>query len=392
MQPASHHRSLSVSEASPTQRRDYNYGVHGFRGFAALMVFVFHIFSTNVIPPLSFVPLWSQIHYLTDCFRYGVELFFMISGYVILSSLSRHATVRQFLLDRCIRIYPAFLPILLLIFFIGPIYGYGLIPAHVNGWKFFERITVPDYIGDFLGNLFFLPEIFPVPLAHWAAWSLSYEWVFYLVAGGSYFLIRRRVSRWALVAALVVGSAVFLNYYPRAAFFIPGVLAFLCDDLIVARRRLFRFPFFALLGLLVAWRATGVNLASPASQLIEWAEDWRILYFMVAIILGGYVIAAVITGQGLLARVLASRLLIFFGTISYSFYLWHPIVIIAIRHLVVPRIVPIVGAYVAAFCFVFVSFAGTLVIAWASWRVLETWLARQVKQQIPASSSASRGG
>ena len=383
MRPDSRLAPLPGSGTAHSVRKDYNYTVHGFRGLAAVMVFVFHIFSSNVIPPLDFVPFWDNIHYLTDSLRYGVELFFMISGYVILSSLRRHATIRQFLLDRCIRIYPAFLPILFLIFIVGPIYGHGLIAVSVNGWQFFKGITLTDYIGDFLANFFFLPTVFPVPLAHWAAWSLSYEWVFYLLAGGSYFLFRHGISPRALIAVLVAVSVVLLNYYPRATFFIPGVLAFFCEDFIVARRRLFRFPLLALLALLVAWHETGVNDAAEP-QLIEWAGDWRIFYFLIGIILGVYLIAAVIAGQGWLARVLASPLLMFFGTVSYSFYLWHPIIMVAIRHLIVSRIIPTVGAYGAAGCFVVMSFAGSLVIAWASWRVLETWLARKVKQQLPA--------
>src|SRR5262249_55853133 len=146
---------------------------------------------------------WDDIVTGSGALQYGVELFFMISGYVILASLLRHDSLRAFFADRLLRIYPAFLLPIVLVFLTGPFMR----------WGFFAGIGVGDYLADFLGNLLFLPTIFPVPLAHWAAWSLSYEWAFYLAAALLVFLGRRALVSWPVVLAVFVAALCFFNFY-----------------------------------------------------------------------------------------------------------------------------------------------------------------------------------
>ncbi|MEA2806537.1 MAG: hypothetical protein QOJ17_678, partial [Rhodospirillaceae bacterium] len=46
--------------------------------------------------------------------HFGVELFFIISGFVILKTIERKKTVREFAISRATRLMPAFLAALLL--------------------------------------------------------------------------------------------------------------------------------------------------------------------------------------------------------------------------------------------------------------------------------------
>src|SRR5689334_23533688 len=74
------------------------------RGWAAAVVAVFH---------LSPVVLGREPHLrilaVIDLGKYGVLLFFLVSGYVIPLSLERHGSLRRFFLGRLFRIYPAYL-------------------------------------------------------------------------------------------------------------------------------------------------------------------------------------------------------------------------------------------------------------------------------------------
>ena len=51
---------------------------------------------------------------------HGVELFFMISGFLIPASLVRHASVGKFFYDRALRILPVFVVLHLVLFVAGP--------------------------------------------------------------------------------------------------------------------------------------------------------------------------------------------------------------------------------------------------------------------------------
>jgi peptidoglycan/LPS O-acetylase OafA/YrhL len=353
-------------------KRAYNPYVHGFRGFAAFSVLVFHLFAARILPPFDFVLSPEAWTFITASLKYGVELFFMISGYVILGSLVRHASIRDFFKDRFLRIYPAFVPVHILVFILGPFVGWGL----------FRGITVNDYISDFIANLLFLPTIFPVPLAHWAAWSLSYEWLFYFLCATTLVMLRRTATKAAVFAALAALVAVLLNFYPRGLFFIPGVIAFAGEGWILAHRRWFALPFTALGVFLCAWSLTGVDLSQPSSQLIHWLMDRRIAMLLAAFAAGLYLIAAVICGRGVFGQALSSAPMQFLGTISYSFYLWHPIVVVAAKRLVTHYFPPPQWPWLAPILFVCLCVGGSLAAGWSSWRLFEVGFSHWLRDTI----------
>lgn len=75
------------------------------RGVAALFVLLFH-YTTRYQQLYGHTgPLLLEIPFG----HFGVQLFFVISGWVVLSAASRAASVTQFLAHRAIRLYPAYL-------------------------------------------------------------------------------------------------------------------------------------------------------------------------------------------------------------------------------------------------------------------------------------------
>lgn len=360
------------SDEPKSTPKSFNYPVQGFRGFAAGCVFVFHMFASNVLPPMNGLLSWSSVLVASSSLRYGVELFFMISGYVILGSLLRHKSLRAFFWDRVLRIYPAFVPVHLVVFALGPIVG----------WGFFHHIDATGFALNFVANILFLPTVFPVPLAHWAAWSLSYEWVFYFIAAASMLLLRPKRHHTLVLCSIFAFVIVALNFYPRGLFFIPGVIANLNESWIRKHRRLFRFPTVALIVFLAAWRFTDVDASEPISQLIYWLADARIVMLIVAFLAGLYLISAVILGEGLFGALLKSGPCRFLGTISYSFYLWHPIVVVAVKRLVLSLLVPRLGAGAGAVIFVLASLIISLVLSWGAWWLFENQLSRWLKRRV----------
>ncbi|MEO0527733.1 MAG: acyltransferase [Bacteroidota bacterium] len=133
----------------------------GLRGYAALMVILSHmpqITSSEVCGTFYFLISYFNLGYL------GVDLFFVLSGFLITRILVAEKKKKQFsfkvfYLKRAIRIFPIYYLTLILS---------GLLFT----WKGF------DYLAVYVGNYYFVFEQGLHPLAH--TWSLSVEEHYYL--------------------------------------------------------------------------------------------------------------------------------------------------------------------------------------------------------------------
>jgi peptidoglycan/LPS O-acetylase OafA/YrhL len=79
---------------------------------------------------------------------------------------------------------------------------------------------------------------------------------------------------------------------------------------------------------LVTWHSIDL-LSLPrdvtTTTLFEWAFGWRFPLAVLAFFLATVSFSGIVAGNGTLCRFLNTRVLQYLGTISYSFYLWHPI-------------------------------------------------------------------
>ena len=143
------------------------------RFLAAFVVVLFHYtFRGYAADQLS------PVHYplLENIFKYGnlgVELFFIISGYVVLMS-AYNKTVRQFFISRVVRLYPAFWVACTITF--GVMYLFG--PAKgTPGWSIFIDASVKKY----MMNMTMLQQFFGAGDLDGVYWTLSYEIIFYFL-------------------------------------------------------------------------------------------------------------------------------------------------------------------------------------------------------------------
>ena len=97
------------SAAMLNSSRQFNNAVHALRAASAvLMVFAVHLldsFSTYFFPDCE--TLNVAMPFIKRFGTFGVELFFVNSGFVIMNSVRKY-DLREFLLRRLIRIYPLF--------------------------------------------------------------------------------------------------------------------------------------------------------------------------------------------------------------------------------------------------------------------------------------------
>jgi peptidoglycan/LPS O-acetylase OafA/YrhL len=356
-------------------RTDFNIPLNGYRGLCAGLVFVHHLGTAGVVPWPSGSAIADGATFLWRGLQYGVEMFFMISGFVILSSLVRHGNISRFLRDRVLRIFSAWVPALMAVTLV----------CAVLRMKLFTDIGIGEAAALILANVLLLPPLIPMQLIHPVSWSLTYEWVFYLSAALGFAVLRLR-HRWT-IALWIAASLLFVCLYPRATFFIVGVLVFKYRDWFSTHRHWLRWPAVSLLVFLIAWGLTGVEKAHLTETWFDWLIDGRWIAGLVAFVAGLHMFASVTVSASRQSAFLSGRTFQFLGTISYSFYLWHTLLISTVKRVITPYIVPEVGVATAFVLFTVLSLAISIPLAWASWRTFEVHLATRLRRRLEPSRS-----
>jgi peptidoglycan/LPS O-acetylase OafA/YrhL len=282
----------------------------GLRGVAAMMVVVFHLF-TNLRPATR---LWfpAAIAALFLNGDLGVDIFFVLSGFVIAQSVRNgERSLRylgRFALRRSLRLDPplwftifveiALIRISLMLF---PALGTPL-PA----WR--EILTNITYIQHFVGAR----DIQPV------FWSLTYEVQFYVVLVGALILLHRLAVRRLLVCSLFAAA-----FFWSLAVWL-GAAPMLVQGLFIDRW--FQFA----LGI-AAWAVFSRHISKTQFS----ALCTMTIVGMMALHQGGHrarsieitvlsaVTMAIVSLSGKLETVFNSSAIQFLGEISYSLYLIH---------------------------------------------------------------------
>ena len=365
--------NVQVGQAPAPQaaRPRFNKSVHGARGLFAFLVFVFHVVNSGLatVPPLE---TWLA-QFVLRMPEYGVELFFCISGFVITGTLRRARSPAAFLEDRAIRIYPVLAVTVAAIVTLGlltGVHGYGQVDALELVW----RLPV---------NLLALPGVLPIDNIHPAAWSLSYELTFYLFCA-VFWALRRPLGRALPWLAAPVGAA-GLVFYPRAIFLLAGVLVALGWPRAPALRRITAYPLPLLFLFLCCWRGIQ-EISLPThiilTNMVEWAGDARLPLAVAAFAFATLGFAGLVAGEGWFGRVLQRQPWQFMGTISYSFYLWHPIVMSGVKTELLRSGLAAGAGEGAWLLFFVVALPPSLVVATVSERLLERRLAVWLRTRL----------
>ena len=297
----------------------------------------------------------------------GVDIFFVISGYliggIILNSVSEgNFSFPDFYHRRVIRIFPALLVMLAIstVFayhFMLPdalrYYGAGVLTAILslsNVW-FYDRIN------------YFNPDTHVEPLIH--TWSLGVEEQFYLVLPIMIFLLWRfnRAGLWPILAVATFASFTTMISQsltnPEAAFYLP--FGRFWEFLVGVFAYRLRQPLMEYTGRFMPWLSVAAFIGLVTFMVMNESQVWPNSSTIIPVFCSALLLVFG-DSRGLANVILTTRPVVFVGLISYSLYLYHQAVLALARIIVVDEsqllFWPVVGGI-------------TLFLSTASWHYIE---------------------
>ncbi len=352
--------SITLSES----RRERMVFLDGLRGIACLGVLCCHL----LVPELSgfakalIAALPGGVVTVLHRGDLGVEIFFVLSGFVIAFSLRNHrvtpALGLRFVLRRAVRLDPPYYTALVIAMAVAavklPDSFYGLMVWMHGGASLFANFF---YLQDLLGKL--------SPLS--VAWTLCLEIQFYVV-----YVVLVAVAQRLIRRSSAVDHEVGLRRQALSLLILTGPL---------------------MLWSLISWYPGAVNFTFAGTWfrfclggLAFWATQVRVMRVPFAVAIMGILFGSVMTGDARGGMAVVTALMIFIGSltgglwrwmggtiwqhlgrISYSLYLAHVAIALPLLNLVW-AVVPHSGAYA------FVFFALGVVVSLASAELLHRWI------------------
>jgi len=365
----------------------------GVRGLAALWVLALHAWQFSGGAPVRVPLLHLDLTPLFACGYFGVDLFFVLSGFLLSMPFHRavmdgtpRPSLRHFWIHRCRRVLPAYW-LQLAILSAVMLYA-GRQDAVAPRILFAHAALIQNIVP------------WPVPLLNPVYWSMPVEWDFYLALPLLAWLFAR--SRWPVALLLAFSFAIAFRVLCYRSLQDPSLAAVISYGAIQQLpARVDQF----VAGIGVAWivlrtplstRGATASLVAGLVGIVLLAyeatargdflikEDVPYLFFhhsLTAIAFGLIVLGAA-AGSRPAAALFANRPMTWLGLISYSLYLWHyPLLELAqFEGFTIGRHMP-AGLFVVA-----IAVPAILLIAWLSYQFVERPFLKDAK--LPAVLAA----
>jgi len=324
---------------------------------AAVAVVLFHYFFRGAAADGYLVDGYPEVAAYAIYGYLGVNLFFLISGFVIAWSAEASGDWVDFAIARFARLYPGFVVVMTLTFVVLATAGAPAFQTSMTQWA---------------ANLFMFAPALGQPFMDGVYWSIVLEIIFY--GWVALALLTRVFTRWKLelVAAWLLIAAVnefgigsgalrMLFITEFAPLFAGGIL----------------FHHIFAKGASREAVALAVTAFAISCATMGVTQGWMRDHYGVAVPFAGLIIAnaaihallwLAVAGRGLLAP---SALTLALGGLTYPLYLLHQ----NVGYLAINRFAPEVGKWAAAL----LVMVAMLILSWAIWRFVETPARRVAK-------------
>lgn len=304
--------------------------IDGLRAIAILLVISFHYINNQLVNATSKV---AKFFCLATSFGWaGVDLFFVLSGFLIggilIANKQKNKYFSTFYIRRFVRIIPTYYMLIILFIIVGSISffksnyfvaGNNVIPT----WSYFLMLH-----NIFMGQLNNMGNS-----AMSVTWSIGIEEQFYLIIP---FIIYYTKNKWLplLLAFFIILANIFRFYYTSPGVWIPAYVLLPC--------RMDAISF----GVLIAWINSNYSLTTfttkyfkyilftmlstvliCAFMYLKYQDIGIIRNTLFALFFACAIVLALAKPNSYYGKILANKILNWIGTISYSLYLFHYLII-----------------------------------------------------------------
>lgn len=328
----------------------YRRDIDGLRAVAVIAVLLHHL-DPDLVPG-GFI---------------GVDIFFVISGFLITSQVYAEIKLKTFSLKgfyqrRINRIVPVLVTVLLASVIAGAFILSPVDLIRLNVSALFSLMGVSNvYIWLKYGN-YFAADATEAPLLH--TWSLGIEEQFYVIWPLCLVVLVRFAPRYVMpILGMGVVVAVGISEF--------GTDRFTSASYYLLPTRFFELMLGGLLGIYLYQPRTLGKLAAYGYKL----AGFLLIGYSITALNGntyfpglnalipclGTALLILAGSSGYYSRLLSNRPMVFIGLISYSLYLWHWPLIAYLNYLNIPLSLPVAMMLVAT----------AIPLAWLSWRYIE---------------------
>jgi len=324
-------------------RPDQNLPTHvpaldGIRGVAVMLVFISHFhWILSKKTGYSQVTPWKFINRTFEAGFLGVDIFFVLSGFLITSLLLKdHANkqpgmVGRFYKRRALRLLPALYALLIVDFFVAWLENARMDFQWRTTWRALLYLNNWNVVWNFRGSRKDLGHL----------WSLGIEEQFYIVWPAVVLLmLALKLHHQIIITVLSLAIAAIvvhrINLWNDDIYwlFIYIRTDTRVDSLLVGALFAYVYRHYRVPSQVLNWAAT---LCFAGLIYIKYELDASPFImktgFTVIAVLAGIIILAAAEGAWFASRVLISRPLTIIGKVSYGLYLWHlPVFLILGRH------------------------------------------------------------
>lgn len=350
----------------------------GIRGIAILLVFAFHAFKRASYFTAN--PILDYIAKLTSIGWIGVDIFFVLSGFLITSILLQKKGekdyFKNFYARRVLRIFPLYYLML------GVTISFMSVVEPDVQTHILERL--PFYLLYQQNWLMAAGDLPPIYLL--ITWSLAIEEQFYLFWPFLIYFLQKRALVVAnisiillsiivrIIVALVSNdptSALYIAYYSTITrldtLALGALIAIIFKESVLWQEKLKKI---ALPALLCSMVLVLIVVLMPNSDQLYNNVPVRLTGYTVLAIMGGSSIVISLTYERsfLLRRFFRNKVLRFFGQYSYALYLIHPLILQIFLDILWDAKFRGWQAYVS---YLFISFSLTIILSMLSWNLME---------------------
>ena len=318
---------IGVDDSAISNKQKRIPELDGLRGIAVLMVVSFHYINNQLINSGS--RIGKVIYKLTAFGWVGVDLFFVLSGFLIGTILMNNRNAKNyfstFYIRRIVRIIPNYYLL------IGLFVVIGLIPFFASDYFLTGNNVIPVW-----AYLVMVHNIFIAHLRNFgttsisATWSIGVEEQFYIIFPFLVYFLKQKWLPWLLGLAIIIAPIARMQY----DHWIPAYVLLPCRMDSIAFGALIAYVnhFHSLTGVVKRYRSAiflflALDIALCIFLSARYGDLGVFRNTLFAIIFSAMVVFALVYKNTIYGSILRFQKLVWIGTISYSLYLFHDLIL-----------------------------------------------------------------